>query len=39
MTVLSSWAERKRRGRGTGARKQAEEGGGFGAPAAANLKA
>ena len=35
---LSSWEERKRRGRGTGAREQAEEGGGFGVPAAANLK-
>ncbi|OLP78568.1 hypothetical protein AK812_SmicGene41240 [Symbiodinium microadriaticum] len=35
---LSSWAERRWRGRGTGARKLAEEGGGFGVPAAANLK-
>ena len=34
---LSTWAER-RRGRGTGAREHAEEGGGFGVPAAANLK-
>ena len=35
---LSSWAERRRRGRSAGAREQAEEGGGFGIPAAANLK-
>ena len=35
---LSSWAERGRRGEGTGAREQAEEGGGFGVPAAANFK-